>query len=115
MTQRQSTKTGPKPRPILERVWPKVAKTTTCWLFTGATSSGYGVIGSGGKYGRFVYVHRIIWEWANGPIPDGLCVLHQCDVRNCLRPEHLFLGSKADNAADMKAKGRHKNQWSVRH
>jgi len=43
---------------------------------------------------------------SNGPIPDGLCVLHVCDNRKCVRPDHLFLGTAADNIHDMIAKGR---------
>jgi hypothetical protein len=113
MTQRQSTKTGPKPKPIAERFWPKVTKTDTCWLWTGAIRSGYGVIGLGGKYGKAAYAHRLSWEWANGPIPDGLCVLHRCDVRNCLRPDHLFLGTKPENLEDMTAKGRRARGESI--
>ena len=51
-------------------------------------------------------MHRLMWEQKNGPVPDGLFVLHRCDVRACCNPDHLFLGTPLDNMQDMHAKGR---------
>jgi hypothetical protein len=50
--------------------------------------------------------HRVSWEVHIGPIPDGMCILHRCDVPRCVNPDHLFVGTKADNTADMMMKGR---------
>ncbi len=50
-----------------------------------------------------------MWEQLKGPIPEGLCVLHKCDNRKCINIEHLFLGTKRDNAIDMYRKGRGPN------
>lgn len=79
-----------------------------CLEWQGATNeAGYGVIGRGGRSGGNVLTHRLMWETKVGPIPDGLCVLHDCDNPPCVRMTHLFLGDRADNNADMRAKGRH--------
>ena len=56
------------------------------------------------------YAHRLAWAAANGPVPDGMCVLHSCDVRACINPKHLFLGTNKDNTQDMVTKGRHAGQ-----
>ena len=89
---------------IAVRFWNKVNKTNSCWLWTGATANGYGRI----KINRRVFsTHRVSWELHFGPIPKNLCVLHYCDTRNCVRPDHLFTGTYTDNVRDMMVKGRY--------
>jgi len=80
-----------------------------CWPWTAARlKSGYGTIRDG-RQRRHLLAHRAAWLLAYGPIPSGICVLHRCDVPSCVNPEHLFLGTLADNNADMRSKGRGKN------
>lgn len=66
---------------------------------------GYGVIGIGHR--RQEGTHRVAWIMKNGAIPDGICVLHKCDNRKCINPDHLILGTKKENTTDMVEKGRH--------
>jgi hypothetical protein len=64
--------------------------------------------------GRNVYAHRFAWEALGGNAPaDIKCVCHKCDNPKCVNPEHMFLGSKAENNHDMKAKGRSKGAVGV--
>jgi hypothetical protein len=94
--------------PIEDRFWLMVRKTRGCWLWTGATqgSMGYGVLATGGKQGGQTRAHRLSWEIHNGPIPSGLWVLHTCDNPRCVRPDHLWLGTRQDNVDDCVTKGR---------
>jgi hypothetical protein len=78
-----------------------------CWEWQrGKHASGYG--GVGPSWGGGSYAHRAMWEAANGAIPQGKYVLHRCDNRCCINPDHLFLGTHLDNIRDMQAKNRHR-------
>jgi hypothetical protein len=95
------------------RFWIKVDRSggpDACWEWT---SKSVKRSKCGLAYGDFrvsrnkvIGAHRMAWELTNGPIPDGLCVCHKCDNPLCCNPSHHFLGTRADNVADMLAKGR---------
>lgn len=102
-----------------ERFWAKVNKggptpdrnvygdIGQCWVWTsGKDLRGYGCFNK--APGEATRAHRYSWAITVGPVPDGLSVLHRCDERACVRPDHLFLGDQGDNMRDMAAKGR---QW----
>jgi hypothetical protein len=93
----------------IARFWAKVKRTQGCWLWSASKrSKGYGAFVWADGSGHVVQgrAHRFAWELANGPIPVGACVLHRCDTPACVRVEHLFLGTRAENNADMRRKGR---------
>jgi hypothetical protein len=79
-----------------------------CWLFTGTRTKGYGYISVGR---RMIRSNRFAYAAFVGPIPDGLQVLHRCDVRACCNPAHLFLGTNGDNMRDRAAKPRKGGGW----
>lgn len=94
-------------RSLESRFWERVQKSDDCWLWTGARfSNGYGRIKTGGKNTPEVKAHRLSYELHFGTIPDGLYVCHTCDNPSCVRPDHLFIGSAADNNTDRANKGR---------
>jgi hypothetical protein len=94
-----------------ERIEPRISRAgwNDCWLWTGSLVDGYGQVSlpTGGKW-KAHRVHRLSWEYHIGPIPEGMHVCHKCDVRSCVRPDHLFLGDIPTNNRDMVKKGRNK-------
>lgn len=94
---------------LAERFWSKVERgePEACWEWQGARkASGYGNLSLGPPDYVTDTAHRVAYELAYGPIPDGLIVCHTCDNPPCVNPKHLWLGTHSDNGLDMVAKGR---------
>jgi hypothetical protein len=85
----------PPSRPLSERIWDKVDKTETCWIWTaGKSSDGYGRQSVDGHTRN---AHRVVYEMLVGPIPDGMTLDHLCRVRACVNPSHLDPVSPVEN------------------
>lgn len=95
----------PAPRPILDRLLEKREIAGECWLWTGATNNkGYGQIH---RSGETALVHRVAYELLKGETPPAdMNVLHSCDTPRCFNPEHLRIGTQAENILDIKRSGK---------
>lgn len=93
---------------LRNRLLSRITETASgCWIWNGCLNGGgYGLIRIGGRAGRTEKAHRASYVAFVGRIEGGLHVLHKCDVRRCINPDHLFLGTNAENMVDRDAKGR---------
>lgn len=96
---------------VVERFWKKVVKSEGCWLWNGGVYDAADEPTYGSFQGK--NAHRFSWELHNGTIPPGLFVLHKCDVKPCVRPDHLYLGTRKDNARDFNERGTRKTNTRI--
>lgn len=93
------------------RFWSHVEKTESCWLWTGAVDrDGYGMLTVYSDKRRVAKAHRLAFTLWHGRDPGPMFVCHSCDNPTCVRPDHLFLGTAADNSQDRVRKGRYMPQ-----
>jgi hypothetical protein len=98
---------------LLDTFWLHTRKSGECLLWTrGKNTAGYGVVWN---RRRAILAHRHAYELTAGPVPPGMYVLHSCDNPACVRPEHLRIGTSADNARDRSARKRYRDDRGSRH
>ncbi len=105
-----------------DHFWSRIRQRGECWEWMGARGAGgYGTIGFKFHRMRIMATHRLAYALVHGGIPVGMFVCHHCDNPPCVRPSHLFLGTKADNTRDMWQKNRRQSdghfltEWALGH